>query len=251
MYIRSCRSARALLLVSGFATLLAACGGGGNDTPPPVVDPGPALTFSPGTVATTFSSGSSKEVAVKATINRPADFNGATTVYAYVTDTTGVILPQVEIAQSGYTFTATLHTAHTLAQGEYSGNLMVKVCRDVDCYQQFPGSPMRLPYKFTVTVRPFSVFHNAPLINTFTIGGPIPPSFNMAVTVGDPSWTATTTAPWIRLSNATAIGNGTVVVSYDFTGLAPGNYSGAIHLRSSGGQALEIPVALTLKPAGA
>jgi len=251
MNIRCGRIARALLLVSGLAGLLAACGGG--DIPPPAKPPQTALTFSPDSVTTSIAPGLSKAFTVTATVNTPADFASATTVYAFITDTTGVIQPQVEITQDDDTFTATLHTNPALALGVYTGNFTVKICRDAACTQQFPGSPMLLPYKFTVTAQPMDVLFEGLLSNTFTIGAPTPLPFNAIVTAAENvNWSASVPfqTRWIQLSSASGAGNGKFVVSYNFTGLVAGTYTSNITVTGSDGQRLVIPMTVTLKASG-
>lgn len=249
MNIRFSRIARALLLVSGLAGLLAACGGG--DIPPPAKSVKPALTFSPGFVTASLAPGASKAITVTATVNTPADFEGATAVYVFITDTTGVILPQVQITQDGYTFTATLTTVSTLALGEHAGNFTVKICRDAACAQQFPGSPMQLPYKFSVLAEPLEVVFENLLTNTFTLGDPPPPTFDAVVNAPlTVRWTAASPTPWIRLSSTSGTGDGRFFVTYNFTGLQAGTHAGTIDVTGTDGQKIVIPMTIILKPVG-
>src|SRR5689334_1841905 len=135
--------------------LLSACGGGGGggpsqgsaapvgsgapstpspapstgSTPTPPAAPG-VLTFSTPTAATTVEAGRSIPISADATVTQPADFSTASAVYAYIIDTTGVILPQVQIVQTGpISYRAVMQTAPSLAAGTYKGSFTVKVCR--------------------------------------------------------------------------------------------------------------------------
>jgi len=251
MFIRCSRSLRALLLASGFASLLAACGGGGSDSPPPPPPPPPVskptLSFSPATVTASVMTGTSEAVSVSGVVNTPADFNNANAVYAFVVDTAGVIIPQVEMSLSGTTLRAMMHTSPTLASGTYEGNFTVKVCRDASCNQQFPGSPMQLPYKFTVAPAPL-VLHANVLSNTINVGASPPAPTTIQVFATNATWSATTASPWIKLAGSSGSGAGAITVSYDVTGLLAGSYAGTILVTASDGQKSELPVALVMLP---
>ncbi|HEY0588767.1 MAG TPA: PQQ-binding-like beta-propeller repeat protein [Pseudoduganella sp.] len=56
------------------------------------------------------------------------------------------------IEQSGGAFTASVMSSHWLAEGEYSSNLEIRVCRDDPkiCSLPVVGSPWTLPFKLTV-----------------------------------------------------------------------------------------------------
>jgi hypothetical protein len=100
-----------------------------------------------------MTAGTSKQLTVTADILHPSDFDGASIVYAYIIDDVGVIMPNAKITASSPTqYTATLFTASTLAVNTYKGNFTLKLCRDAGCAAQFPGSPVLLPYTFTVTL---------------------------------------------------------------------------------------------------
>lgn len=180
-------------------TLMAGCGGGspsgGGDgssgvappvpvVPVPVVPvpvpptPTPTLTFSVPTAAATADEGSTKALSLLATVNTPSDFQNANSVFAYVIDTTGVILPEVQFSQlSSSSYSILLQTAPTLPIGKHTGTFSVKVCKNAACTQHFPGSPMQLPYAITVVPIPLSPMTVAPLglLNaTISAGNPAP-----------------------------------------------------------------------------
>lgn len=138
------RAATALLLA--FAGLLASCGGGGGgDSAPPY-----QLSFSPGTLATTYAQGSSQTVSVTATLDRTV----SQTVNVAIVDSAGVIEPTVQLtALTPTSYQATLTTKSTLSVGEHVGSLKVHLCYDNPgiCSSPLPGSPFSLPYTFTVT----------------------------------------------------------------------------------------------------
>lgn len=136
------------------AALLSACGGGGGgaETTAPAPVSTAAVSFSPAKVSASFQAGTSTSLTVAASINKPSDFAGASAVYAYVVDEAGVILPDAKIVKvSDLQYNAVLQTAPTLAAGNYKGNFTLKLCRDSACASAFPGSPVLLPYEFTVS----------------------------------------------------------------------------------------------------
>jgi hypothetical protein len=246
MYSTCKRSVRAFLVASTLAGLLSACGGGGGSSPPE--PPKPTLTFTPAKVVAAFDSGTSASVPVTATVNKLSDFNGAGTVYAYIEDTTGVILPRVEISLNGSSLSAVLHTSPTLAFGAYEGELTVKVCRDSACAQQFPGSPMKLPYKFDVTPAPLKVTYNAPFNITLNSGYAAPPPAPLYITKANQAWNVSASASWIKLSTTGGTGNGSVLVSYDIKDLTPAPYAATINVTSNDGQSVAVPVSMLLLP---
>lgn len=266
MFTRCSRSARATLLAFALAGTLAACGGGGGgstpapSTPAPVV-PGPVvpapeapgssstLTFTPATVKGTATAGQTAALSVAATVNKPADFANATMVFAEIIDTTGTIMPKVDITQPSPTiFNGVVHTAPTLAPGSYKGNFTVRVCRDTACAQHFPGSPMQLPFDITITA-PAPVAVSAvpatPLTNLWVYSNlPAPAPVSVNVTAPGRTWTAATTSNWIQLANASGSGNGGFSVTFDKTKLDYGMRTGAIVLSASDGQKVELPIQL-------
>jgi hypothetical protein len=259
---RAAAGATALAL----AALLAACGGGGGggvgaggggavggggDTPAV----GPALSFNPATVSATIDAGTSLTLNVVATVARPADFANAGTVVAVVTDTTGVILPSAQLIRDSDTqYHAVLQSAPTLAAGAYKGNFSVKLCKDAGCASQFPGSPMQLPYDFTVIPAgqaTFSATSAMPLTATIQQGSAAPAATAVAIAATGRDWSASNGgAAWLKLSATSGTGNATLNVSYDITGLALGAYNTALTVTASDGQSATLPVSLTVLPGG-
>lgn len=254
---RPARAAVPLLLV---AALLTACGGGGggggdgggNPTTPAA---SPALTFNPATVTASVAAGTSQTLNVIASVVRPADFANAGTVFATLTDTTGVIQPTAQVVRDSDTqYHAVLQTAPALAAGNYKGNFSVKLCRDNGCASQFPGSPMTLPYDITVVPAgsaSFSAVSAMPLTASAQLGGAAPAAGTVNITAIGRTWTAGTGgAAWLKLSAASGSGNAALGVSYDAAGLSPGQYATTLTITASDGQKAELPVALTVLPSG-
>jgi hypothetical protein len=238
---------------AGMAILFTACGGGGGGsggeggTSPPVQPVGPALLFSPDKLTTTVEAGLSATVSVNATVVRPADFTG--NVYALVVDNSGVILPNPRLlANSSTSYTATVQTSPSLAPGVYKGSFTVELCRDTACASQYPGSPMSLPYEFTVTAPKPAALTASPttLAATMNLGGA--PPHQLSITIGGASlqWSAASNAGWIKLSKSSGTGISSLGVDVDPTGLKEGKYDGEITLTSTDGQTVRVPVSLTM-----
>ena len=237
------------------AALLSACGGGGggaadSSSPPPPA--GPAMTFTPAQLSATAAAGTSATLSVSASINRPADFSGAASVFALIVDDQGVLLPSPKLVQdSSVLYHADLQTVPTLAAGSYSGNFTVKLCRDSACASQFPGSPMQLPYALTVTpagAAAFSATSSLPLAGTMHLGGAAPAGSTVTIQSAGRSWSASAPDSWVTLAPASGSGDGTLTVGYNASGLAQGQYSSNITVRASDGQQAVLPITLTVLP---
>ncbi|UOD29485.1 PQQ-binding-like beta-propeller repeat protein [Massilia violaceinigra] len=138
------------LMASVVALSLAACGGGSdNSSTPQNNQDGGWLTFYSANRVTAQYQGESASVVLTATASRTfaAPFNVA------VIDSSGVISPDVQIsAVSPVEYRATLRTSATLASGEHSTMLEVRLCEDTPtiCARPLPGSPWRVPLKVQV-----------------------------------------------------------------------------------------------------
>jgi hypothetical protein len=254
------RAAAPFILVSLLA-VLAGCGGGGGGggsgdgggttTPPAVATP--ALTFTPATLSATVVAGTSLTMNVLAAVTRPADFTGAG-VFASVVDAKGVLAPGAALVNDNPNqYHAVLQSAPTLAAGNYKGELSVRLCRDNGCASQFPGSPVALPYDITVLAAgsvAFTAVPAMPLVATAQNGTPAPAPVTVAVGAVGRSWTASSSAAWLKLGATSGTGNGSIAVSYDATGLTQGDYTATLSVTSNDNQSVVLPVALTVLPPG-
>jgi len=246
------------------AILLAGCGGGGGGdsgggsgaTPPPTApqptpSAGPALQFSPATVTSTIEAGQSATISVNATVLRPNDFTG--NVFALVQDDTGVLLPGASIMASSPTqYTVLLQSAPNLALGAHKGTFSVKLCRDTACSAQYPGSPMALPYEFTVVAARADTLSARPettLDVTSYLGDG--KRHQEVLVIGDNlQWTASSNVGWAVPKNfalsgpATGAGTKRFIVEFDPAGLAPGKYQGVVTIVSADKQQATLPVSL-------
>lgn len=245
------------LLISLFLT---ACGGGGGGDSTPAAGSNnqgataAALTFTPSTINQALTAGVSSTINFAATVNTPSDFNGASAVYAYFVDDVGVLLPNTQISRNSTTqYSVALYTSPALSVGTHQGNLTVKLCRDSNCASQFPGSPMLLPYSFQVnspaTLPTFGASSSVALTQSMYLGGIAPDSATIAIHGEGRTWTATTDAAWLKLSNATGAGNTSLTLDYLPSKLQVGIYTGLIAIKSNDGQSVGLPVTLTIKPA--
>lgn len=258
---------RAAACLLACAALLSACGGGANNTTSntnPGANPGantgantgsgnttppaatPALSFWPSVATASLVSGSTSTLMVSANVVRPADFGG--NVYATIVDNAGVLLPNARIeAQTETQYTAILHTSTTLAAGSYKGNFTVNLCKDQACSQHFPGSPIQLPYEFTVAAAQsnLTAMASAPLSQTVNMGAPAPAPVMVTVSGTQLSWTASSNVPWLVLKNASGTGNGAFTVLFDNSQSVAGSQSGAITVTASDGKRVELNAVLT------
>lgn len=239
------------------AVLLAACGGGGGSSGTSNTGgtsggnsggstTSAALAFTPATATATLDAGVSGMVTVGATVNRPSDFNS--NVYAFVVDGTGVLLPNASFnAQSPTQYSALLQTSASLAPGVYKGNFTVNLCRDQACSQHYPGSPMQLPYEFTVraAAQKLAATPVGSLSPTVNLGAAAPAPVQVNVTGIQQKWTATSNAAWILLRNASGTGSGSFTVEFDTSKSAEGVQSGTIEVTSGDGQRIVLNTVLT------
>lgn len=84
------------------------------------------------------------------TLQLGATLAGTGLQYPQIIDPTGVFQPNPPTNVSGSGLTATLFLRDALAPGTYAGNLELRVCRDLACTQQMPGSPVLVPYAITL-----------------------------------------------------------------------------------------------------
>ena len=238
------KRARRVAASAALALLLAGCGGGGGDGGGGGA--APAVSFAPGGLVTNVQAGTSATLTVRATAADASLFSRQ--VYVFVIDPAGVLLPAIELAPvDSRTVSATLHTQPTLAVGRYAGEFSVRLCNDIQCVSQVPGSPVPLTYDLTVTPAPLTAVPQASTSFTVHRGGTV--TSTTTVQVGGPSaaWTATPSAAWIRVTPATGNGPGTFDIGMDTAALAEGRYEGEVVVQS-GGQAVRVAVTLDVLP---
>jgi hypothetical protein len=222
-----------------WALALTACGGGDGAAPP-------AVSFEPGSLVGNVQAGTSATLTVRATATDASLFSRQ--VYVFVGDAGGVLLPAIELAAvNSRTVSATLHTKPTLAVGRHAGEFSVRLCHDIQCASQVPGSPVPLPYDLTVTPAPLTAVPQASTTFTVHRGGTV--AQTAPVQVGGPpqAWTATPSAAWIRVSPGSGTAPGSFGIGVDAAALAEGRHAGEVVVQSSG-QTVRVPVTLDVLP---
>lgn len=132
---------------------LAGCGGGGGGGNGGTTNvPGMQLSFTPGALQASFYQGEPPTVTVSAKAGGTLPAAG-TTVNLRVTDSQGVLEPNVQLAQmDATTYSATIEVAQALGVGVHTGSIVIRGCHDdpLVCAKPVAGSPWNLSYSFTV-----------------------------------------------------------------------------------------------------
>lgn len=132
----------------GTTTPTTGTGTGTGNTPVTTSD---AVTFSPAKLVGTYAFGSANKITVTATVNHPDDFSASFPVYAFIVDSLGVIDPNPVITHvSTLEYKVVLTTSQAMTPGVHSDSLSLRLCKDALCNAQYPGSPVSLPYEWTV-----------------------------------------------------------------------------------------------------
>jgi hypothetical protein len=135
------------ILLVMFCALLYGCGGGGGSGGGSNIPP--AVTLAPSNISGTYFFEDTVQFSITATANANYALSG--NVYAEIVDNIGVITPNATVAVDTYgRYVAKLTTSPSLALGTHVGNLELRMCRDLACTSQFPGSPVLLPYNITI-----------------------------------------------------------------------------------------------------
>jgi hypothetical protein len=101
---------------------------------------------------------------------------------------------------------------------------------------------------FTLYTQAQTISAYPPLLNLSATAGRNPVLQPVAVSPADPNgdWTASSSARWLVLSNNTGSGPGTILVSTDTTGLAPGVYTDTLRFKAADGAIAPVVVTLRL-----
>jgi hypothetical protein len=108
-----------------------------------------ALSLHPATATATVPGGVSRPVVLDATVNRIADYAGLAQIHVQLADASVFDEAYVTLGAANTALVA-LYTSDKLAPGTYKGTASVRLCKDEACTQQFPGSPVQLPYAIEV-----------------------------------------------------------------------------------------------------
>ena len=237
-----------VLAAAAVSLLVCACGGGGGDSQTPAPPPPPvSLTPSPW-VMTISPPGLSSAVTVHITVTNPSAFAGVSTLYVFVVDTQKVLTGPVILTQiDSLNYSALVNTSSSLAVGRYQGTFQVQLCKDAACTMQIGGSPIALPYDWTLDNSSFGMGVGGSTTVSMTLGGAAPPDWTFTASTGL-AWVATTNVAWLRVNGGAGVGIGTFTVSVLPAGLAVGTYTAPVTLTLSDGRSTSINLTLNITP---
>jgi hypothetical protein len=117
---------------------------------PPSCDntPNAVITFSPCSLSTSWDEGVALAVFLPVTVTPTTAFAG--TVFARVDDPQGIVSRFVDLVGNGSGGVRANLNLLGRDFGVYQGAIAVHLCRDASCESEFEGSPLTLPYLFTV-----------------------------------------------------------------------------------------------------
>jgi hypothetical protein len=223
---------------------LVSCGGGGGESTPQA-----SVALSPSPLTANYQTGTSATLTVRAAVTDPAAFSGSSAVFVQVLDSQQVLAGGVEVAQvDSRTYSAALHSSATLSAGRYTGTFQVRLCKDPGCAAQYPGSPLALPYDFTVTAAPLHASASTPTAATVHWGASLSRTVMVSVSGPELAWTATPNAPWLKVIGGSGTKAGSFSVGYDVASLAEGDYAASVTVKSSDGQVAEVGFSLSVLP---
>jgi hypothetical protein len=162
----------------------------------------PAYLLSPSDLTASLSAGSSAPLTF--TVSPVTPFSGP--VYASLTDPGSVLAAQTVTANSNGSYSITIIPSSSLAPGHLTGTFTLNLCSDSACTSPLPGSPVAVPYDFTISAAPAFTLSPASASGSFIVGDPVPYLINLSATlatgltfpiyvsVNDPSGTVLATA---------------------------------------------------------
>ncbi|WP_395701099.1 hypothetical protein [Aquabacterium sp.] len=215
----------------------------------------PALSLVPSSLSGTYLRGSAPVFPVVATATDLAAFTGDT-LFVYVVDSQHVLSSGISLRSLGNgQFRAEVQPAASLAPGRYQGTLLVQLCHDAACADEYAGSPLRMPYDFHV-VQTLLEARAARWEPQVVYQGSAPPDNAIVVTAtgsgpgngNDLAWSASANAPWLRVNTASGQGTANITVSYLTATLAQGRYDSIVELTSADGQRVQVPLSIDVQP---
>ena len=146
MFSSMTRKAGIWVVGAGMLLQLSACGGGGGASDG---QNRPAMTFLPSTVSASVSTGTATHLETMGTVTTMGDFKGDWTFD--FTDRNSVIIGGTVVQDGFDRYRVIMYSNPAIAPGRYQSAFTIKICRDRTCINQFPGSPIELPYNILVT----------------------------------------------------------------------------------------------------
>ena len=113
--------------------------------PPPPPPPSVGATFAPASISLNAYQDELQPIAVVATLS-----GAINQVYPRYEDPSGVFQPNPPTVNAPGISSTTLYFSNSLAAGNYSGNVRLRLCMDLPCTSEYPNSPALLPYAITV-----------------------------------------------------------------------------------------------------
>jgi hypothetical protein len=140
-----------------------------------------AYTLAPSVLSTTFTAGSPNALTITVTPTTP--ITGP--VYVSLADPGNVLSAARSVtANNNGSYSITVQPASSLTPGQLTGTLSLNLCNDSACASPLTGSPVPVPYDFTVLATPPALTLSPASANgTFTAGNPVPFLINLSATV--------------------------------------------------------------------
>ena len=206
-----------------------------------------AYTLTPSVLSTTFTAGAPNALTITVTPTTPI------TVPAYVSlaDPDGVLSAARSVtANNNGSYSITVQPASSLTPGQRNGTLFLNLCSDSACASPLTGSPVPVPYEFTVLAAPPALTLSPASANgTFTAGDPVPFLINMSATLA----TGLSFPLYVSVNDSSGTLLGTATLSsepsnhYTLTvqakpSLVAGHYTGSFQLNVCNDQSCMQPV---------
>ena len=205
-----------------------------------------AYTLTPNVLSATFTAGSPNALTIIVTPTTP------TTVpaHASLSDPDGVTAARAVTANNNGSYSITVQPANSLTPGRRTGTLLLNLCEDSACASPLAGSPVPVPYDFTILAPPPALTLNpASAIGTFTAGDPVPFLINLSATVATglsfPIYVSITDSSGTLLGTATLSSepsNHYLLTVRANSSLAVGHYTGSFQLNVCHDQSCTEPV---------
>ena len=193
-----------------------------------------AYTLTPGVLSATFTAGSPNALTITVIPTTPS------TVPAFVSvaDPDGVTAASAVTANNNGSYSITVQPANSLTAGRRSGMLFLNLCNDSACASPLTGSPVPLPYDFTVLAAPPALTLSPASANaTFTAGDPVPFLIKLSATVATglsfPIYVSINDSSGTLLATATLLAeqsNHYLLTVQANSSLAVGHYTGSFQL---------------------
>lgn len=203
------------------------------------------ILFVPSSLASAYFNGSPATLIFSALTN--STFNG--TINVSFVDHGDIFAPDFEItANPDGSFTVLASTVSNAALGHHQGTIEMRLCVDLGCSSQLPGSPASLPYDVEVVPSsPVSIaFSPTVLSGRYVAGDSIDESFTATITgsLAQSTYTKIVDATGILMSNpsvTTSAAGAFRVSARTSSSVLPGRYQGTVEFHICLDAACNIP----------